>query len=304
MRRVVITGGAGLIGSRLSDLLAGEGYEVVHLTRTAAAGMKYKSYPWDPRQGYCDRDAFRDGDAIIHLAGANIGERPWSRARRKEIISSRTMTAELVYRSSVGAGVKPSVYVTASGISIYGSRTAAKIFGEDDPPAGDFLAETCRLWESAADPFAAAGVRVVKIRTAVVLARKGSALSKMTAPARAGLIVRLGPGNQYFPWIHIDDLCQVYLRAVSDDTMAGPYNAVAPDHITHDMLMAEVARQKSLPVFLPRVPAWALRAILGEMSVVLTTGSRISSKRLRETGFRFIYPDITSALKACLNQGI
>lgn len=299
MKRVVISGGTGTIGSHLSDLLAGEGYEVVHLTRRVREGGKYRSFLWDPRKGYCDPDAFRNGDVIIHLAGANIGARPWSRARRKEIISSRTMTAELIYRSSAGAGTIPSVYVTASGISIYGSVTTERIFKEEDPTAGDFLAETCRLWEAAAEPFAAAGARVVKIRTAVVLAASDSALSKMTLPAKAGLIVRLGPGSQYFPWIHIDDLCQIYLKAVSDATMSGPYNAAAPGHVTHDMLMAEVARQKRLPVFLPHVPAWLLRAILGEMSVVLTRGSRISSERLLAAGFRFRYPDIASALKVC-----
>lgn len=298
MNRVVITGGTGLIGTHLSSLLAGEGYEVVHLTRKIREGGKYKSYLWDPQQGYCDSDAFRDGDAIIHLAGANIGARPWSRARKREIISSRTETAELVYRSSAGSGVMPSVFITASGISIYGSKTTEKIYSENDPAGDDFLAETSRLWESAADLFAADGVRVVKIRTAVVLASSGSALSKMTLPAKAGLIVRLGPGNQYFPWIHIDDLCQIYLKAVSDSTMNGPYNASAPDHITHDMLMNEVARKKRLPVFLPRVPAWLLRVILGEMSVVLTGGSRISSERVRAAGFRFRYPYLVSALKA------
>ncbi len=299
MKRVVITGGTGLIGSHLSDLLAGEGYEVVHLTRKIREGGKYKAYLWDPQQGYCDPGAFRDGDAIVHLAGANIGSRPWSRARRREIISSRTETAELIYRSSAGSGVMPSVFVTASGISIYGSQTTERIFREDDPAGSDFLAETCRLWESAADHFANDGARVVKIRTAVVLASSGSALSKMTLPAKAGLIVRLGPGNQYFPWIHIDDLCHIYLKAVCDGTMTGPYNASAPDHITHDMLMTVVARQKGLPVFLPHVPAWLLRAILGEMSVVLTSGSRISSERLRASGFGFIYPDLVSALQAC-----
>lgn len=300
MKRVVISGGTGMIGSHLSKLLDGEGFEVVHLTRKVREGGQYRSYMWDPRQGYCDPDAFREGDAIIHLAGANIGARPWTRARRREIISSRTSTAELLYRSSAGSGVIPSVFVTASGISIYGSATTEKVYREDDPPAGDFLAQTCRLWESAADPFAAAGARVIKIRTAVVLAPSGSALSKLTLPAKAGLIVRLGSGRQYFPWIHIDDLCRIYLKAVSDVTMTGTYNAAAPDHITHEMLMAEVARQKRLPVFLPRIPGWVLKIILGEMSSVLIAGSRISSDRLMDSGFVFSYPEIARALRDCL----
>ena len=299
MRRVIITGGSGLIGSHLSTLLAGEGWQVAHLSRGDKKGGRYKSFRWDPETGYCDREAFREGDAIIHLAGSNIGQGRWTRSRRKDIIRSRTVTGELLRRMTVDAGITPSVFITASGVNYYGSVTSEKIYIEADPPAVDFLGETCRLWEAAADPFTDAGVRVVKVRTAVVLARSGSALNKMTAPAKAGLVVRLGPGDQYFPWIHIDDLCSVYHKALTDSTMSGPFNAAAPHHVTHDMLMGEVARQKGLPVFLPHVPAWLLRTVLGEMSVILTNGSRVSSDRLEDTGFRFRYPDISSALRAC-----
>lgn len=300
MKRVVITGGTGLIGSHLSELLSAEGFEVVHLTRTVRPGGKYKSYRWDPQNGYCDPEAIEEGDAIIHLAGANIGGKLWSKTRKREIISSRTETAGLLFSVSAGRGIRPSAFITASGVNFYGSKTTQNIYSESDPPADDFLGETCRLWEAAADPFAAAGIRVVKVRTAVVLASSGSALSKMTFPATAGLVVRFGPGSQYFPWIHIDDLCRIYLRAVTDSAMAGPFNAATPDHITHDMLMREVARQKRLPVFLPHVPAWLLKATMGEMSVVLTGGSRISSKRLSDSGFEFKFADIASALRDCL----
>jgi len=299
MRRVIITGGSGLIGTHLSTLLAGEGWQVAHLARGDGKGGRYRSFRWDPETGYYDREAFREGDAIIHLAGSNIGQGRWTRSRRREIIRSRTVTGELLSRMTVGSGIIPSVFITASGVNYYGSVTSERIYTESDPAAEDFLGETCRLLEEAAKPFTEAGVRVVKVRTAVVLARYGSALNKMTAPAKAGLVVRLGPGDQYFPWIHIDDLCGVYHKALTDSTMSGPINAVAPHHVTHDMLMSEVARQKGLPVFLPHVPAWLLRAVLGEMSVILTNGSRVSSDRLSETGFRFRYPDISSALRAC-----
>ncbi len=299
MRRAVITGGTGLIGSHLSQLLEQEGWHVVHLTRGKTKDSKYRSFRWDPAKGYCDPDAIRDGDAIVHLAGSSIGEGRWTRARRREIISSRTVTAELLHRMSVGSGIIPSVFITASGVNYYGSEISEDIFSESDPPAGDFLGEVCRLWEAAADRFAMAGVRTVKLRTAVVLASSGSALDRITAPARAGLVVRLGPGNQYFPWIHIDDLCRVYHKSLEDSSMSGPYNASAPQFVTHDMLMREVVRQKRLPVFLPHVPAWLLNAVLGEMSVLLTTGSRISAERLSAAGFQFSYPDISSALQAC-----
>ncbi len=299
MQRVVITGGTGVIGSHLSNQLAMAGWHVVHLTRGENRGGKYQSFRWDPSNGYCDQDAIREGDAIIHLAGSNIGEGRWTKARRREIISSRTVTGELLHRITVGSGIIPSVFITASGINYYGSEISESIFTESDPPSGDFLGETCRLWEAAADRFAGAGVRTVKLRTAVVLASSGSALNRITAPTRAGLVVRLGPGNQYFPWIHIDDLCSVYHMSLEDSAMSGPYNAVAPQHVTHDMLMREVARQKGLPLFLPHVPAWLLRAFLGDMSQLLTTGSRVSAERLSAAGFQFRYPDISSALRAC-----
>jgi len=299
MQRVVISGGSGLVGRHLSLMLASDNFDVVCLSREKGKVTGCQTYFWDPAAGYCDREAFHEGDAIINLAGANIGGGRWTQDRKREIVESRTKTTELLYDSSVGAGIRPSVFVTASATGIYGSYISEKIFEETDPPADDFPGETCRLWEAGAEPFRAAGVRVVAIRTAPVLAPSGPVLSKMTAAAKIGLIVRLAPGNQYFPWIHINDLCSVYMKAASDAAMSGPYNAAAPDHITHDMLMSEVARQKRLPVFLPHVPVWFMRVIFGEMSAVLTTGSRVSSRRLEDSGFRFRYPDIKSALGAC-----
>ncbi len=300
MHRVVISGGSGLIGSYLSTILAADGWQVIHLTRGDTGRGKYQAFRWDPDSGYCDSDAFRDGDAVIHLAAANIGEGRWTAGRKSKIRDSRTVSGELLLRVTIGAGKIPSVFITASGVNYYGSETTEKIYTEADPPAPDFLGETCRLWETASDSFSEAGVRVVKLRTAVVLAHSGSALSKLIMPARAGLIVRLAPGEQYFPWIHISDLCAIYHKALTDSSMSGPYNAAAPHHITHDQLMGEVARQKHLPVFLPHVPAWLLKAVLGEMAVILTAGCKISSDRLSATGFRFRYPDISSALRASL----
>lgn len=299
MQRIVITGATGLIGSHLSSLLEVEGYDVVHLTRDRKKGDRAKSFVWDPARSYADSDAFHPGDIIIHLAGANIGAGRWTGKRKQEIISSRVNSAALLFLKTAAEGIMPSAFITASATGYYGAVTEQGIFTESDPPAADFLGETCRKWEEAAQPFVEKGVRVVKIRTSVVLAGTGSALSKMTMPAAAGLIVRPGPGDQYFPWIHIDDLCAVYLTAVREAGLSGAYNAVAPEHVTLDGVMKEIARQKHLPVFLPHIPVWLMRAVLGEMSVMLTTGSRVSSERLTNSGFSFRYPDIAAALRAC-----
>lgn len=298
MQRVIITGATGLIGTHLSRLLEEEGYDVVHLTRRRKSGGREKSYMWDPGLSYADSDAFCSGDIIIHLAGANIGAGRWSIKRKKEIVSSRVDSAGLLFAKTVGAGIKPSAFITASASGYYGAVTSEKILSETDSPAADFLGETCRLWEEAASPFSENGVRVVIVRTSVVFAESGSVLTKLKRPAAAGLIVRPGPGNQYFPWIHIDDLCAVYLMAVKESSMSGPYNATAPDHITLDGLMSEIARQKHLPVFLPHIPVWLMRIVLGEMSLMLTSGSRISSERLVKAGFTFRYPDVASVLRS------
>ncbi|MCU0378865.1 MAG: TIGR01777 family oxidoreductase [Bacteroidales bacterium] len=299
MQRIVITGAGGLVGKALGKVLSSEGYDVVPLSRSRKKGGNPDSFLWDPERGIYENDTFREGDVIINLAGANIGEKRWSRERKREILESRIKTSRLLFAATVEKEIFPSAFITASATGIYGSFISERIFTETDTPADDFLGETCRLWEGAADPFDAAGVRVVKIRTSVVMAPAGSALSKLRAPAAAGMIIRFAPGHQYVPWIHIHDLCMVYLKAVKDTGMKGVYNAASPEHITHDMLMKEIARQKSLPLFLPHIPEWLSRIILGEMSLVLTTGSRVSPDNLIRSGFKFRYPDIGSALKAC-----
>ena len=299
MQRIVISGAGGFIGKSLSADLTAGGFEVVKITRSSKAGSANNIFRWDPRSSFIEKGTFRNGDIIIHLAGANIGSRRWSRKRKEEIVSSRVGTARLIYENTIGAGIRPGAFITASATGYYGAGTSQKIYGEEDPHGNDFLGETCYHWEAASDLFITAGVRVVKIRTAVVLAPSGSALDKLLLPAKAGMIIRIGPGSQYFPWIHVRDLCSVYLKAVTDEAMAGVYNAAAPGHITLDGLMYEIAGQRHLPVFLPRIPAWLIRLILGEMSVVLTAGSRVSCDKLSATGFVFTYPEITSALKAC-----
>jgi uncharacterized protein len=294
---VLITGGSGLIGSNLTSRLLNDGFNIVHLSRRSQNIRGVKTIVWDPEKGKIYGALPEKIDAVIHLAGASIGEKRWTESRKKEIISSRVDTARLLFRILQEQNNLPLAFITASAIGYYGSLTSDRIFSEDDEPADDFLGNTCRLWEEAADQFMANGVRTVKIRTAVVLEKNDSALSKILKPAKYGLMVRAGSGKQYFPWIHISDLCNIYIKALNDNRMNGVFNAVAPEHVSHDEFIGTLARVMHKPLFLPHVPAKALEFFMGEMSDIILKGSRISSGRITAAGYNFRFPDLEGALR-------
>jgi uncharacterized protein (TIGR01777 family) len=293
---ILITGGSGLIGRYLTSALLAEGYVVSHLSRNGTTG-KVKVFKWDPENKYIDPAAFDGVDYLIHLAGANIGEKRWTRRRKEEIVNSRVASGKFLHEVIAGNNIKLKAFITASATGYYGSLTTDRIFTEEDPPSGDFLGTTCRLWEEGADLFARMGIRTVKIRTAVVLEKSDSALGKLMKPARFGLAVQLGTGRQYFPWIHIDDLCKIYVKAVSDEGMYGPYNAVSPEQINHSEFIRTMAAVMGIPFFLPPVPAWILRAAMGEMSEIVLSGSRISAEKIIKAGYNFRFEKLDRALK-------
>ena len=293
---VLITGGSGLIGKYLTKLLLDEGFKVSRLSRQEKLSGETRSFRWDPENGYIDPEAFKGVDYLVHLAGANIGEKRWSPQRRREIISSRVDSANLLFRTVSENKYKLNAFISASAVGYYGSLTSERIYSEVDPPSADFLGQTCRLIEEAADQFAGTGIRTVKIRSGVVLAKDDGALVRLMKPAKSGLVVRLGSGKQYFPWIHIDDICKIYLKAIQDDTMYGAYNAVAPDHITHDDFVRTMAAVMKRPVILPSVPGWIIKTAMGEMSDIVLKGSRISSEKIIGSGFIFRYKSAEDAL--------
>ena len=294
---VLLTGGSGLIGRYLTSALLAEGYTVSCLSRKGGSGGKVRVFKWDPEKKLVDRGAFEGVDYLIHLAGANIGEKRWTRKRKEEIVNSRAATAGFLHEIISENKIKLKAFITASATGYYGSVTTDKIFTEEDPPSDDFLGTTCRLWEKGADLFSRMGIRTVKIRTAAVLEKNDSALSKLMKPARFGLAIRLGNGKQYFPWIHIDDLCKIYVRAVKDEKMYGAYNAVAPEQTISDDFIRTMAAVMGIPFFLPPVPAWILRAVLGEMSDIVLKGSRISCGKIIKAGYIFRFASLDSALK-------
>ena len=293
---VLITGGGGLIGRYLTSALLSAGYKVSHLSRNTNQFGKVRVFRWDSEKKIIDPVIFDGIDYIVHLAGANIGERRWTKKRKEEIVKSRVESARLLHRIVIEKSIPLKAFISASAIGYYGSIISNKIFNEEDAPGTDFLGSTCRLWEEAADLFRQEGIRTVKIRTAVVLDKNDSALSKLMEPAKYGFLVRTGSGLQYMPWIHIIDLCNIYLKAIEDQSMNGVYNAVSPEHINHNDFVKTMAMVMNKPVFPLPVPSFILRAALGEMSEVVLKGSRVSSKKILANDYKFQYPELKEAL--------
>lgn len=297
---ILITGGTGLIGNYLCSKLTEKGYRVAILSRNPVHNSKYPVYYWNAKKNIIEQQALENADHIIHLAGVNIGNKKWNKKRKKEILNSRVHTAQLIFKNLQNIKNKPRVFISASATGYYGAVTSKRIFYENDPPAGDFLGETCRQWEEAADLFEKAGMRTVKIRTGIVLAKHGGALDKMLYPLKFGLTVVPGNGRQFLPWIHIDDLCNIYIKAIEDLKMKGVYNAVAPEFKTYNEVMQTTSRVHRKTSLNLHIPAVFMKTLFGEMAGMLLTGSRISSDKIMKAGYHFIFPDIEKALENLL----
>jgi uncharacterized protein (TIGR01777 family) len=243
-----------------------------------------------------DNQAVQGVDYIVHLSGANLGGKRWTSRRKEEIIRSRSGAANLLHKAVSEQGINLKAFISASGISYYGTETSDVIFREEDPAGKDFLSEVCEQWEQAANLFEADGIRTVKIRTAVVLEKSDSALIKMTMPAKFGFLISTGSGDQYLPWIHIDDICQIYLRAIEDQEMKGAYNASAPDQVNHNQFMKVLSKVMKKPLLPVSVPGCILKLIYGEMADLVLKGSRVSSEKLVSSGYSFLFPRLEDAL--------
>jgi len=267
------------------------------LSRAEKQQKDIQTFTWDLEKNEIQKEALETADYIVHLAGVSIGEQRWTRKRKQEIIDSRVKTGELIHRKIKEQNTELRAFISASAIGYYGTITSDKIFTETDLPASDFLGETCRQWEKMTDDFKDLEIRTVKIRTGVVLTKQGGALSKMATPLKLGLGSAIGSGKQYLPWIHIKDLCDIYIKAIEDSQIEGAYNAVAPDHKTNKEFIRTLARVLKRPLWFPNIPAIIMKLMFGKMSGILLEGSRISSAKLKEKGYTFLFPDLESALE-------
>jgi uncharacterized protein (TIGR01777 family) len=295
---VLISGGSGLVGTELSELLQNKGFCVIHLTRSLNSKSNYQTSYWNPKQGVIDEGIIEKTHYIIHLAGAGIADKHWSDSRKIEILDSRVKTAELLFETVKRVNPNLKAFISASGVGYYGATTSDNIFSEEDPNATDFLGETCKKWEDAADLFSNLNSRVVKLRTGLVISKTGGAIKKMSLPIKLGIGSALGSGKHYMPWIDISDLAKLYVEAIENELYTGTYNAVSSEHQTNEQFTKTLAKQLNKPLFLPKVPAFLLRLVFGELSTIALEGSRVSNQKLISSNFKFNFPTLESSLKS------
>lgn len=293
MEKVLITGGSGLIGRRLSFLLKSRGYEVRILSRSNNPKNNYKTFVWNVSEQYINDSAFEGLTHIIHLAGAGIADKRWSEKRKKEIIASRVASTNLLYNTVKRLKTPLNSFISASATGYYGAVTSETIFEEKDKPAKDFLGKVCSLWEDSIFQFNEIKIRTVALRTGIVLSKDGGALKKMKTP----IITSLGNGKQYMPWIHIDDLCELYIKAIEDQEFKGAFNAVSSEHISNLSFSKKISKIFNHPFLAIGAPSFILQIVFGEMSTIILNGSRISANKIKQAGFKFKFENLEKALK-------
>ncbi|WP_298881469.1 TIGR01777 family oxidoreductase [uncultured Polaribacter sp.] len=288
MSKILITGGTGLVGKKLTEILVQRKHEVAILSRNPKNKNEFK---WDISSNYIDEIALKNTDYIIHLAGASIADKRWTKNRKQLIIDSRVESANLLFRKVRELKIHLKGFISASAIGFYGTYTSSKIFIETDNSGNDFLAEVCKKWEAAALQFKNDNTPTTILRTGIVLTKKGGALAKMNTP----IITPLGNGKQYISWIHIEDLCLMYIKAI-EDNFHGIYNAIAPDYQTNSSFSKLLAKNNNKPYLRIGVPSILLKIMFGKMSIILLKGSRVSAKKIEKNNYSFRFSKLQKAL--------
>ena len=296
--KVLVSGPTGLIGSALIDFLAIRRFEIVRLSRSVPETGE-PTVQWDPAEGMLHAAALTGLDAVVHLAGESIAAGRWSAARKERIRASRVDGTRLLCETLAGMADRPRTLVCASAVGIYGDR-GDEVCDEDSAAGTGFLADVVRDWEAATAAAIEAGIRVVHLRTGVVLSPSGGALAKMLLPFEFGLGGRVGSGRQYMSWITLDDLVGVIDHALSNETLRGPVNAVSPEAVTNRVFTKALGRALRRPTLLP-LPAFLVRLLFGEMGrALLLASTRVAPTRLTQAGYEVVLPDLEGALRDLL----
>ncbi|AIZ64566.1 epimerase [Hymenobacter sp. DG25B] len=297
-RKVLIAGGTGLIGTRLSEMLIDAGYDVAHVSRQGGASH-YRRFRWDLRAKTIDEAAVPYADYIINLAGSSVSDGKWTDERKRDIMESRLGGTNLLVRELRERANHVRAFISASAIGIYGDA-GDKIVNEETPPASskDFLADVAHQWELAAEQAAALGVRTVISRIGIVLSDQGGALPSMARPVKLMAGAPLGSGQQFMSWIHLDDLCRLIIQMMEEGHWEGTYNAVAPNPVRNKEFTQMLAEVMHRPLVLPKVPEFGLKLMMGEMSEIVLASQRVSAEKIMHEGFTFEYPHLQEALES------
>ncbi len=301
---VLISGGTGLIGTKLTTHLTERGYDVIVLSRNKEKASKNPAITysyWDVKKKILDDEVIKKADHIIHLAGAGVMDKKWTEEYKNEIVESRTKSSALLINSLKSNANHVQSFVSASAIGWYGEDKDPLIrkdgFIETDPADKSFLGETCLLWESSVDPVKELGIKLVKLRTGIVLSNDGGAFKEFKLPVKFGAAGILGNGRQAISWIHIDDMCRLYVEAIENKDMHGVYNAVAPSPVTNKQLVMSIAKKFRNTFYIPvHVPEFLLKIMMGKRSVEILKSATVSAKKIKATRFTFLYPTIDAAL--------
>ena len=304
MSVVLISGGTGLIGTSLTRHLIERGYDIIILSRKkkdTSSNPKIKYSYWNVEEKIIDAEVVKKADHIIHLAGAGVMDKKWTVEYKKKILESRIKSAELIIKCLEENAHHVKTFVSASAIGWYGedvnSFDRREGFTETDLATKGFLGETCLLWEASVEPVTALGIRLIKLRTGIVLSKDGGAFKEFKTPLRFGIAALLGNGKQIISWIHIDDLCRMYCEAIENNYLNGSYNAVAPEPVSQKNLILTLAQKLRNKFFTPiYVPVFLLKFIFGKRSIEILKSATVSDKKIKATGFTFLYPTIEAAI--------
>jgi uncharacterized protein (TIGR01777 family) len=294
--KILITGATGLIGRELVEQCNNDGISIHYFTTRKTKienRSNYTGFYWNPLANEIDRAAFEGVSAIINLAGANIGKR-WTKSYKTEILQSRTLPAKLIFKTLKEIDHSISHFISASGISLY-PRSETNLYVEESNEVDDtFLAEVVEAWEASANQFVSLGMDVSIVRTGMVLAKDGGVFEKLAQIVKLGLGAALGTGNQWQSWVHLTDAARIYLHILTNE-LEGVYNAVAPNPVTNRKLNKQIAANLGSPLWLPNVPPFVLKLMLGEMAILALEGQLVSSRKLELSGYVFKYPNIELA---------
>ncbi len=290
---VLISGGSGLVGLELSKMLRAKGHSVSILSRKKTNDVNYKF--WDIENGVLAEDALIGIDTIVHLAGEGIADGAWTDERKVKIVESRVNSTRLLLDALKKGNHQVKAFISASATGYYSNR-GDELMYEDAMPAKDFLGTTCVLWEQEVNKIESLGIRTVKLRTGIVLTTKGGALKKMIVPFKFGLGSALGDGKQWMSWIHLKDLCSMFIYAIENNQLKGAYNAVAPQAATNCEFSKTLSKIMKRPFWAPNVPSFILKIIFGEMSAVVLGSTKASADKIEKEGFKFEFAKLNEAL--------